>query len=246
MKTPRLLIADSDTDFCQALCQELEGEFDIRIASNGAAAWECLQGFAPEVFLLDLLLPEIDGISLLQLCQKERLQPFTLVTTQLYTPYVLCALQQFSISYLLRKPCSADSVCRQIRAWQFAPAIPSTPSKQESISSVLLHLGFSQKLKGSCYLPCAIDILSESRESMLAKELYGTVAKQYHASAAQVERAIRTAIARAWDRGDRRIWRRYFPARDTLASRRPTNAELIYRLAQLAFDQKQGITGAPL
>ena len=66
---------------------------------------------------------------------------------------------------------------------------------------------------------------------MLTKELYGTVAQQFHASAAQVERSIRTAIHSAWQSRDERVWQRFFPTGAGGIVRRPTNGEFISRLA---------------
>ena len=71
------------------------------------------------------------------------------------------------------------------------------------ISNYLKRLGVSANLKGCYYLRYAIMILINDRRliSAVTKELYPRVAKEFKTTPSRVERNIRNAIERGWERG---------------------------------------------
>lgn len=231
MEQQRVLIADSQQTFSRALANLLRPQFDVRLAQNGFDAWQQLETFVPDVLVLDLLLPDLDGISLLHRCAKENICPTTLAITRLCSDYVISSLSELGVSYILPKPCHPENAAGCIRRMCQAPApLTSKPTLPDTVC-LLQQLGLSGKLTGSRYLDCAVPLFSRNPDQMLTKELYGTVAQQFHASAAQVERSIRTAIHSAWLTRDERVWRRFFPTGEDGTVRRPTNGEFISRLA---------------
>ena len=80
MDMPRLLIADSCDEFRQILFSTLSGEYIIQTCSSGAKALSLLRSFRPQLMILDLALPELDGLSLLQRASQENIRPAVLVT----------------------------------------------------------------------------------------------------------------------------------------------------------------------
>ena len=63
----RLLIADDDPMVVDVVCQLLEGEgFDIDTARNGLEALAAIEDHTPALILLDLLMPEMDGFSVME------------------------------------------------------------------------------------------------------------------------------------------------------------------------------------
>lgn len=69
---PKILIAEDD-QFLANICRlEFERQgFEVALAADGAAAVEHLIQDLPDVVLLDLMLPEIDGVSLLRLIRSQ-------------------------------------------------------------------------------------------------------------------------------------------------------------------------------
>lgn len=231
MNPQRLLIADPSEEFRSALTEILSGQFVIHAVKNGEEAWSLLQSFTPDIFLLDVMLPETDGLTLLRRCADRGIHPSILVTTRIYSEYLMNALANLGVSYILPKPCQASSVAERVQEMSdFCPTISSLP--RESLEEILLRLGFSRKLSGTRYLHQAIRLFARDPQQMLTKELYTAVGRLFHASSSQVERSIRNAIATAWSSRDERIWMRYFPTGKNGAVRRPTNGELITRLSE--------------
>lgn len=240
MQPQRLLIADSSNAFRTALADALAGQFDIRLARDGAEAWALLQDFLPDILFLDVMLPGMDGITLLRRCAEAAIHPVVLVATRLYSEYIVSTLAQLGVSYILPKPCEVAAAAASVRELSaMPPAMP--PMRRSSIADILLRLGVSRKLNGSRYLQQAICLFAKDPQQMLTKELYGAVGQHFHVSAAQVERSVRTAIHTAWLHRDERVWKRYFSTGEDGAVRRPTNGTFITRLSEFVFDDCAGI-----
>lgn len=69
----KLLIVDDDTNIQRLYKEELEEEgYDIVIASTGKDALEMFERENPDIVTLDILMPDIDGISLLRKMKEQR------------------------------------------------------------------------------------------------------------------------------------------------------------------------------
>lgn len=232
MTAKRLLIADSSEEICKEVTQMLADGFVIQTAGDGATAWQLLQNFQPDILLLDVMLPETDGLTLLRRCLSQGIHPTILVTTRIYSDYLINALIELGVSYILPKPCQLSAVVQRVQELADLPVSLQIPIR-ENTDEILLRLGFSRKLHGTRYLLQAIRLFAQDPQQMLTKELYATVGQLFHATSAQVERSIRNAIATAWNSRDDKVWLRYFPAGANGTVRRPTNGELITRLSEL-------------
>ena len=71
METKHILIIDDDADIREAtqLCLELTGHWDVWKASNGPEGLAIAQSKAPDVILLDMMMPGMDGLAILQRLQ---------------------------------------------------------------------------------------------------------------------------------------------------------------------------------
>jgi diguanylate cyclase (GGDEF)-like protein len=61
VKKNSLLIVDDDTLNIMMLSQILQGEYDIRASSKGATAVKIAEKFLPDLIILDIMMPEMDG-----------------------------------------------------------------------------------------------------------------------------------------------------------------------------------------
>src|ERR1700732_757583 len=62
-RAPRVLVVEDDEDIAQALQRSLRMEgYEVRCATDGRSALEHGRSFAPDLVILDLGLPEIDGL----------------------------------------------------------------------------------------------------------------------------------------------------------------------------------------
>ena len=63
MAKARILLVDDEKDILEMLSYNLEKEkYKIRVANNGAEALQVAEEFAPDLILLDIMMPEMDGV----------------------------------------------------------------------------------------------------------------------------------------------------------------------------------------
>lgn len=233
MEIQKILIADGTEEFPMALAERLRGEYHIRITTEGNQTLEVLRSYQPDVLVLDLMLPRMDGISLLQAVEELGQKPMVLAMTRFVSPYVMEALDRFGVGYLMMKPCDVNATLERIRDLSrrhSSPALPA-PDIRTTVSNVLLRLGMPTKLRGYSCVREAILCMMRDPDMSVTKELYPMVAQLCDGNTAQVERAIRGAIIAAWNLGDQRQWRRYFITAQNGQVPKPTNAEFISRIA---------------
>lgn len=234
MEVKKVLVADTAVEFCQALVQRLDSSLVVRICHNGLEAEELLEYYRPDVLVMDLALPGLDGIALLQRMEGLTKRPKILLTTRFYSPYIEHAICSFGVDMVLIKPCNiqavADRVLDLADSWQ-APARPQTRVRS-CVSSMLMDLDIPSKRRGFTYLEMCIEMYTENPGQPLTKVIYPAVAKRYHTQVDAVERAIRQVIHETWANRDDRVWRMYFRAGRSGVLPRPTNAEFISRLAE--------------
>ena len=67
MSADKILVVDDEPDICHLVKEILEDEgFEVRVAENGASAGQSLQGQRPDLALLDVWMPDVDGVTLLK------------------------------------------------------------------------------------------------------------------------------------------------------------------------------------
>ena len=229
----KLLIAEGSEEFRQALAEKLTGAYLIRVCVEGKDALETMRSFRPDLMVLDLMLPGLDGVSLLQRASEEADPPTVLAVSCFFNDYILEALTRLNVGYVMKKPCDIDATIARLadlsghmNRTAFAKPDPGT-----EVSNLLLALGFSTKLRGYAYLRDAILEQMRNPGCMMTKELYPAVGKSYRANGAQVERSIRSSIEKAWDGRDEQLWNLYFQPDAAGKQRKPSNAVFISGLA---------------
>jgi len=225
----KLLIADCSEDYRTALSNMLKGQYHVLCCRTGTEALELLHRERPDMFVLDLMLPELDGLTLLERACADGLHPMVLAVTPILTSYVYSCTQRLGIEYLIRKPCDIDAIASRIK--DLTQRLTSPQGKTDPVSYVtelLLALGFSTKHNGFGYLREAVLLMARDPSQSVTKILYPAVAHTFGCQKENVERSIRTALDSAWERGNPLLWNRYFPD----ALQRPSNAVFISRIAE--------------
>ena len=229
----KILIADSSEILCMALTDALQDMYQIRICHDGIAALQLLRTYEPDILVLDLLLPRLDGITLLQMAHQEGMHPLTLATTLLLNDYVTGSLEKFHIGYMMVKPCDTKALIMRVTdlAERLEDVERPVADPSARASELLMELGISTKLKGFAYAREAILTVCRDFSQSITKELYPAVAEALGVSATQVERSIRNAIEVAWKKRNKSVWSRYFNNQTGENPAKPTNAQFITRLA---------------
>lgn len=225
----KLLIADCNEDYRIALTNALQGSYQVLSCRSGTEAWTLLNQERPDIFILDLMLPELDGLTLLERACANGIHPMVLAVTPLFSTYVYSCAQRLGIEYVIRKPCEIAAIVSRIKDFDQRLQTPAPKVDPASyITELLLSLTFSTKHNGFSYLRECILLMSKDPAQSVTKVLYPAVAHTFGCHKENVERSIRTAMDYAWERGDHELWCRYFP--DT--GQRPTNAVFISRITE--------------
>ena len=212
MDMPKILIADSSDEFRQFLFDDLCTTYHVKACRDGNRALELLRSFRPDILILDLVLPGLDGISLLHRAQEEHLMPTVLALCPFGSDYIASALQKLDVSYLMTKPCDLSAITERLAdfAAMLQPAQASLADLDSTVSGILLQLGIHSRLDGFRFLQAGIPLYMADPSQSMTKELYTDIGKLYNKGFQQVERSIRHAINTAWNHRDDTVWRQYF------------------------------------
>ena len=230
----KILLADSSEEFRLLLRHTLEdtGEFQIvGDTGDGEAAWELIQQTQPDIVVMDVILPGLDGVSLLQRMPKN---VKTIVLSAFCSQNMVQEVMRLGAWYFIPKPAHMDSLLERIRE----AAVPENgalalPTLEADVTAIIHEVGVPAHIKGYQYVREAIIIAVQDMDviNAVTKVLYPEVAKRFHTTPSRVERAIRHAIEVAWDRGDLETLQGYFGYTVNSAKGKPTNSEFIAMIA---------------
>lgn len=224
MKTRRLLIADESEEFCAALTAALGGAFELQVCHDGAQAVRLLEQFRPDVLVLDLILPQLDGYAVLNAAAALEPSPRCLVVSGFISAYVQQLLTRMEVDYILRKPCDFRTLADRIFDLSgTAEGVIFTPY---GVASQEMRLLYSLNVTGNRALrtvELALKLYVANPGQSVTKELYPDMAKQLGTSAQAVEKAIRTAIHKAWLNRNEATWRMFFSTNQSGVIPKPTN-----------------------
>lgn len=229
----KLLIAEGNEAFRMALAEMLGDVYDLRLTCEGNEAIELLYSFRPDLVLLDLMLPGLDGITILERAVAADIRPMVLATTRFASEYTLEKAALLGVCYVMKKPCDLRAIVSRLS--DLRQRICQNPGREPDprvhVSNLLMALGVQTKWKGYNCLREAILLMARDRDQSITKELYPAVAKEYGCEWKSVEHACRSAIQKAWAERDQKLWQLYFPTDGMAGAKRPSNRAFISRLA---------------
>ncbi len=229
----KLLIAESSGELRKVLADMFRGRYLVHCCADGYEAQKLLPRLRPELMVVDVMLPGIDGLSLLQWAQEQGLRPRVLATTRFASDYVMEAAGRLGVGYVMLKPWDLSALAARVEdlSSSLAPAATPGTDPESQVSGLLLALGIQPKLRGFACLREAVLYSAREEHVSVTKVLYPEVARRCGCGAGHVERNIRSAIDAAWAARDENLWRMYFSPDGAGKVPRPTNAAFISRLA---------------
>ena len=254
-KKVKLIIADDNRNYCQILHNYLQSQDDISIvgiATNGLEAWELIQNQAPDLIILDLVMPNLDGLGVLERinAQTTITRPKIIMQTAFGQESLTHQAMMLGVDYFLLKPVDLDILTKRIRSLtqdlptdtpvQFSSTVYPSVTKVGSslnlvneVTTMMHQIGIPAHIKGYQYIRDAILMAVEdvSLIGAVTKELYPGIAKKYNTASSRVERGIRHAIELAWERGNKDSLKRIFGYAMNIDRQKPTNSEFIALIA---------------
>jgi len=253
-KRVKIIIADDNRSFCGMLQNYLQGQENLSIvgvANNGLEAWELIQTQEPDLIILDVVMPSLDGLGVL-----ERINARTTITRPkiiMLTAFGQESLTQeamlLGVDYFILKPFDLDILSKRIRSLtqdlpSAPPQFPSSASPSVTtvgsghnlifeVTTMMHQIGIPAHVKGYQYIRDAIMMVVKdvSLLGAVTKELYPDIAKKYDSAPSRVERGIRHAIELAWERGQTDTLRQIFGYSMNVDRQKPTNSEFIALLS---------------
>ncbi|MDU4319818.1 MAG: sporulation transcription factor Spo0A [Clostridium sp.] len=253
-----VLIADDNKEFCSILNDYLLNQKDIvvtGIAKDGREALELIQQKQPDLVVLDIIMPHLDGLGVLEKLNGMDLDkmPRVIVLSAVGQDKITQQAITLGADYYVVKPFDMDIFTKRIREMfstqdvetkrrsvstqvvqREAAATSRGPIDLETeITSIIHEIGVPAHIKGYMYLREAITMVVNDMEllSAVTKELYPSIAKKYNTTASRVERAIRHATEVAWGRGQVDAINKLFGYTVHNEKGKPTNSEFIAIIA---------------
>lgn len=264
MENVNVVIVDDNPMILNTLDEVISSEAGLSVigrADNGKDAIDMIKDTQPDVVLLDLVMPQMDGITVVENIKKKTSMlknPAFIILSAVGGEQMTEEAFQAGANYFLMKPFDKDILVNKIRRIGKRPVRPvpgkvleaplkaATPeeaamSREEymkehletDITKMLHELGIPAHIKGYQYLRDAISMVVRDREMMEAvtKILYPEIAKKNYTSSSRVERAIRHAIEVAWGRGSLEVIDELFGYTISTGKGKPTNSEFIALIA---------------
>lgn len=218
----------------------------VLTAVNGSEGLEKIINYQDkyDLILMDLIMPELDGIALLEAMKQRGINKHIIVLTSYKKEYTVKAVSEYNIDYYMLKPFSMDSLEKRILEIMNFKEIKTSDRENElriKISDMLHNLGVPSHIRGYQYIRDGI-LMMYNEPTMakgVTKDIYPELANRYQTTSSRVERAIRHAIEVSWTRGDYRLMEKYFGNSLDYEKSKPTNAEFIVTLTdRLRLDNK--------
>lgn len=258
-KKLNILIVDGDVSEAESLESRLQKEFFVTgTVFDGIRAVEEITRTLPDVVLVDIMLPQIDGIGVIEKCREVmeyNKLPVFIVLTSIGTEKLIECINHMDIDYCMMRPFKQDILINRIKQVAKIKGLDQKIRQREKeqnigrkrqrtvldyefnikqdVTKIIRDLGIPAHIKGYQYIREGIIMAIEDINMMnyITKLLYPTIAKKYKTTSSSVERAIRHAIEVAWSRGKVELLEEMFGYTISAGKGKPTNSEFIALIA---------------
>lgn len=246
MNKVKALIVDDDERYAKSIENYIKSTSDIESAGyalDGEEAFSMITQTEPDVVVLDVILPKLDGIGVLRRVANGDIKkkPIFIINSASTLSSLFEVAARYGAQYYMIKPQSEESMCDVIRDLcgiererKIETRITDNIYDLESIVTEFIHeLGVPAHIKGYHYLRTAIMMVVKDMDLLnyITKELYPEIAKAYQTTSSRVERAIRHSIEVAWTRGKPQTMNDVFGYTINTGKGKPTNSEFIAMVA---------------
>ena len=250
----KIIVVDDNRNLCTLLRTYIEDQEDLSFvgeAHDGIVAMDLIQTQEPDLIILDLVMPSLDGLGVLERLNARTTmkRPKVIMLTAFGQETLTHQAMTLGVDYFILKPFDIDILGKRIRSLtqdlptaapsQYSttsPVVTTVESKLNlfsEVTNVMHQIGIPAHVKGYQYIREAILMVVKDASLLgaVTKELYPDVAKKYDTASSRVERGIRHAIELAWERGHTDTLKQIFGYSMNTARQKPTNSEFIALLA---------------
>lgn len=250
-----VLVVDDNKEFREILYDYLKSQEDIEVvgsAKDGIEGFEMILSAKPDVVVLDIIMPHLDGLGVLEKINNAQMakKPLVIVLTAVGQEKITQKALTLGAEYYIVKPFDMDVLVNRIRELKSENKIGvakiNSISEQKTsyvntgkqnleanVTNIIHEIGVPAHIKGYQYLRDAIIMVVNNIDliNSITKQLYPSIAKRYNTTPSRVERAIRHAIEVAWNRGQVETIDSIFKSTINAGKGKPTNSEFIAMIA---------------
>ena len=245
-------IADDNDRMLQLMGDVLETDPDVQLvckAHNGEELLKDIKIKQPDVVLLDIIMPKLDGLAVMERVNEDnsiKKKPYFIVVSAVGQGGITEDAFNLGANYYILKPFDNNTLLNRIKYVKNNlgrhPANNNVKKQNEQIrkedlsvsletdvTEIIHEIGVPAHIKGYQYLRDSIIMVINDMEMLncITKVLYPTIAKKYNTTSSRVERAIRHAIEVAWTRGKVEVLDSMFGYTINNGKGKPTNSEFI-------------------
>ena len=252
----KIIIADDNLEFATTFEKFLNEEEDmevVAVAKDGVEAYDKIIDLKPDVVLLDVIMPNLDGIGVLEKLNEGDFMPTCIMLSAVGQDSITKKVLNLGASYYIVKPFVVDLLIKRIRDLknrntgreynfirrEIRPTYINLDNtkKEDNLEAIVTNMihevGVPAHIKGYQYLRDGIIMVVQNIDvlNQITKQLYPDLAKKHKTTPSRVERAIRHAIEVAWNRGRLDIMENVFGYTVDANKGKPTNSEFIAMIA---------------
>ena len=255
MEKLNVAIADDNEKMVEMLGKLIDEDKELELvgkAHNGEEICRIIQNKEPDVVVLDIIMPKVDGLSVMEKMHQDRTikkMPSFIVVSAVGQERITEDAFNLGAEYYVLKPFDTQMLLNRIKhmktsasrrtreiARKEAPEEKSAYSQRNletDVTNIIHEIGVPAHIKGYQYLRDAIILCVNDMEMLnsITKILYPTIAKRQQTTPSRVERAIRHAIEVAWSRGKMDTIDELFGYTVSTGKGKPTNSEFIALIA---------------
>ena len=256
-----VLIADDNQEFSKTLATYLENEEDMEIVGivrDGVEAVEEVKEKLPDVAILDVIMPHLDGLGVLERINNSNIvkKPICIMLSAVGQDKITQKAITLGAEYYVVKPFDIELLIKRIREIKNFRPMPNNnfisrennnnqrayleinnkkgnDNLEALVTNMIHEVGVPAHIKGYQYLREAIMMVINDIDviNQITKSLYPQIAARFNTTPSRVERAIRHSIEVAWGRGEPTIMENIFGYTVSAAKGKPTNSEFIAMIA---------------
>jgi len=252
----KVAIVDDNREFCQIIAQFISAhdEFDvIGTAKDGLEALDLIRDRKPDVVVLDIIMPHLDGLGVLEKLHDsddDEYFPKVIMLSAVGQDKITQRAIELGASYYVVKPFDFQLFIKRLKEVVGVDNNYNNNIKmhvqsndvnihnaernlETKVTKIIQEIGVPAHIKGYLYLREAITMVINDMDYLgaVTKELYPSVAEKFNTTSSRVERAIRHAIEVAWNRGKIDTIDKIFGYTINNNKGKPTNSEFIALIA---------------
>lgn len=244
MNKIKVLVVDDNIQLVDMIKEYFSSHAVIEVTNavyNGKDALSLLEkeNDSYDMILLDLIMPGMDGIMLLEKLKEKNITNRIIVLTSYNSPEVIRKVSSLGIKFFMLKPFELSDLENKILEYSEDKIYSNKTvdivynNLEISITKLLHELGVPSHIKGYNYIREGILLIFDdpSLGNAITKELYPSISKKFKTTPSRVERAIRHAIEISWNRANWELMEEIFGYSVDIDKAKATNSEFIVTLA---------------